>query len=92
MRSNIRAGLGRYGPTKARRGLGPGWATVFALWAGTEWPKSLLSFPDPNPFDTKHDGASSISSTTYEGMSRGALLLQRWDDLSHNEELDLSIR
>jgi hypothetical protein len=41
---------------KARRGLGPGWATVFALRAGTARPKSLLGFLGPNPFGTKHDG------------------------------------
>jgi hypothetical protein len=49
-------GLGRHGSTKARRGLGPGWATVFILRAGTARPKICLGFPDPNLFDTKHDG------------------------------------
>jgi hypothetical protein len=48
--------LGRHGPTKARRGLGPGWATVFTLRAGTARPKKCLGFPGPNPFGTKHDG------------------------------------
>jgi hypothetical protein len=48
--------LGRHGPKKARRGLGPGWATVFTLRAGTARPKNLLGFAGPNPFGTKHDG------------------------------------
>jgi hypothetical protein len=49
------SGFGRHGPTKARRGLGPGRTTVFILRAGTARPKSFLGFPGPNPFDTKHD-------------------------------------
>jgi hypothetical protein len=49
-------GLGRHGPTKARRGLGPDWATVFTLRAGTARPKNCLGFLGPNPFGTKHDG------------------------------------
>jgi hypothetical protein len=49
-------GLGRHGPTKAWRGLGPGWATVFTLRAGTTRPKNCLGFLGPKPFDTKHDG------------------------------------
>jgi hypothetical protein len=47
--------LGRHGPTKARRGLGLGWATVFTLRAGTTRLKKCLGFPGPNPFGTKHD-------------------------------------
>jgi hypothetical protein len=50
------SGLGRHGPTKARRGLGLDWTTIFALRTVTEWPKKILGFPDPNPFGTKHDG------------------------------------
>jgi hypothetical protein len=50
------SGLGQHDPTKARRALGPDWATVLALRAGTARPKKILGFPDPNPFDTKHDG------------------------------------
>jgi hypothetical protein len=42
--------------TKARCGLGPGWATVFTLRAGTTRPKNCLGFSGPNPFSTKHDG------------------------------------
>jgi hypothetical protein len=49
-------GLGRHGPTKARRGLGPGWTTVFTLRAGTARSKNCLGFLGPNPFGTKHDG------------------------------------
>jgi hypothetical protein len=49
-------GLGRHGPTKTRHGLGPGWATVFTLRAGTARPKKCLGFSGPNPFGTKHDG------------------------------------
>jgi hypothetical protein len=49
-------GFGRHGPTKARRDLGLGWATVFILWASTTRPKNRLGFPSPNPFGTKHDG------------------------------------
>jgi hypothetical protein len=52
-------GLSRHDPKKARRGLGPGWATVFRLRAGTARPKNLLGFAGPNPFDTKHDGLGS---------------------------------
>jgi hypothetical protein len=48
--------MGRHGPTKARRGLGPDWATVFTLRAGTARPKNCLGFLGPNPFGTKHDG------------------------------------
>jgi hypothetical protein len=48
-------GLGRHDPTKARRGLGPGWATVFTLQADTARHKNCLGFPGPNPFGTKHD-------------------------------------
>jgi hypothetical protein len=48
--------MGRQGPTKARRGLGPDWGTVFVIQTDTTRPKSFLSFPGPNPFDTKHDG------------------------------------
>jgi hypothetical protein len=50
------SGLGRHDPTKARRGLGSGHATVFTLRVGTVQSKSFLGFPDPNPFGTKHDG------------------------------------
>jgi hypothetical protein len=49
-------GLGRYGPTKARGGLGSDWATAFTLRASTAQPKNYLGFPSPNPFGTKHDG------------------------------------
>jgi hypothetical protein len=52
-------GLGQHDPMKARYGLGPGWATVFTLRAGTALPKSFLGFPGPNPFGTKHDGLGS---------------------------------
>jgi hypothetical protein len=50
-----RPGLGRHDPTKARRVLGSGYATVSTLQAGTTRPKLFLGFTDPNPFDTKHD-------------------------------------
>jgi hypothetical protein len=56
MWSNIRAGLGRHGPKKTRRDLGPSWTTVFTLRAGTTRPKNLLGFAGSNPFGTKHDG------------------------------------
>jgi hypothetical protein len=39
---------------KARRGLEPGCATVFALWAATVRLK-FFDFSGPNPFGTKHD-------------------------------------
>jgi hypothetical protein len=55
MWSNIRAGLGPARPTKARRGLGSSWATVFTLRTGTVRHKNCLVFPGPNPFGTKHD-------------------------------------
>ena len=46
------SGLDRHGLKKARRGLGPSWATVFTLRAGTARPKDLLGFAGPNPFGT----------------------------------------
>jgi hypothetical protein len=55
MWSNIWAGPRPTRPMKARRGLGPGWATVLTLRAGTTRHKTFLGFPSPNPFDTKHD-------------------------------------
>jgi hypothetical protein len=53
------SGLGQHGPTKARRGLEPDWATVFTLRADTARPKSYLGFPGPNPFGAKHDRLGS---------------------------------
>jgi hypothetical protein len=52
--------LGQHGPTEARRSLGPGWTIVFILQASTTRPKSLLGFPDPNSFGTKHDGLGPV--------------------------------
>jgi hypothetical protein len=40
---------------KARRGLEPDCATVFALLAATVRLKSFFDFSGPNPFGTKHD-------------------------------------
>jgi hypothetical protein len=72
-------GLGRHGPKKTRRGLGPDWATVFTLRASTAWPKNLLSFAGPNSFGTKHDGFRSgwtgpIPSTTVDAFSKRQIL------------------
>jgi hypothetical protein len=66
MWSNIRLGLGRHDPNKARRGLGSGRTTVFTLRAGTARPRNFLGFAGPNPFGTKHDGLGPgpIPSTT----------------------------
>jgi hypothetical protein len=68
-------GLGRHGPKKARRGLGPGWTTVFILRAGTARPKNYLGFAGPNPFGTKHDWLGSgwpgpIPSTRWGSVGR----------------------
>jgi hypothetical protein len=49
-------GLGRHGPKKARRGLGPDRVTVCTLQTDTAQPKNCLGFPGPNLFSTKHDG------------------------------------
>ena len=48
--------LGRHGPKKARRALGPGWASIFTLWAGTARPEIFLGRLGPTPFGPKHDG------------------------------------
>jgi hypothetical protein len=76
------SGLGRHGPTKARHGLGPGWATVFTLWAGTARPKKCLGFSGPNPFDTKHDGLGpgwpGLAQFPALGVTVG--LLYRYED------------
>jgi hypothetical protein len=82
--------LGRHGPTKARRGLGPGWTTVFTLRAGTVRPKNRLSFPGLNLFDTKHDGLGpgwpgpaqfAAPAAGTDGWSRCAMV-HAWADSS----------
>jgi hypothetical protein len=55
MRSNIRAELGPARPNKGTTWFRVELGHFFVLRAGTTRPKSLLSFPGPNPFDTKHD-------------------------------------
>jgi hypothetical protein len=63
--------LGRHGPKKARRrGLGPGWTTVFRLRAGTARPKNLLNFAGPNPFGTKHDGLGRAGPAQFPALLR----------------------